>query len=74
MISYVVEQKSPMKKKLDEVIAIKIKSKLTLPPVTAFLAVKFVAQALPNFLAKCEYIGKDMPSLYPVLYSSMKQA
>ena len=25
------------------------------------LAVQFTAEALPNFLAKCEYIRKDMP-------------
>ena len=71
---YVVAQKSPRKKKLDEVSAIGIKSKLALVPVKLLLGLtdKFPVRLCQAILVKNEYIRKDMPSLYPVLDCAMK--
>ena len=66
---YVVAQKRLRKKKLDEVSAIGIKSKLALVPVKLLpgLTDKFPVRFCQSIPAKNEYIRKDMPSLYPVL-------
>ena len=71
---YVVAQKSPRKKELDEVSAIGIKSKLTLVPVKLLprLIDKFPVRLCQAILAKNEFFQKDMPSLYPVLDCAMK--
>ena len=71
---HIVAQKSPRKKKLDEVSAIGIKSKLTLVPVKLLpgRTDKFPVGLCQAILAKNQYIRKDMPSLYPVLDCAMK--